>query len=219
VNLNERITISRSKSFLLLALVIAGHLSIAFAQSSGTFSATGKMTTPRGVYSATLLPNGKVLIVGGNYTGSCCLASAELYDPLAGTFTATGNMITPRAAHSATLLPNGKVLIAGGYTSGGKPLASAELYDPSTGRFTPTADMVTGAGAATAILLANGKVLITHPRYGAGPAAAEIYDPLTGTFSATGDRGPIGKLGWATTGRFACRREGLLLLLHAGRTV
>jgi hypothetical protein len=169
--------------FVLLMLLAASS----YAQT-GTFTATGNMTTPRGVYSATLLADGKVLIAGGNYTGSCCLASAELYDASAGAFTPTGNMITPRAAHSATLLPNGKVLIAGGLTSGGKRLASAELYDPSTGEFTPTADMATGAGAATAILLANGKVLITHPRYGVGPAAAEIYDPLTGTFSATGDQ-------------------------------
>jgi galactose oxidase-like protein len=170
---------------LLLALLAASS----YAQT-GTFSATGNMTTPgRGHgYSATLLPNGKVLIAGGG-NASGFLASAELYDPSAGIFTATGNMITPRGAHSATLLPNGNVLIAGGGTWGGKPLASAELYDPSTGKFTATADMVTGAGGATAILLANGKVLvlITHPRFGGGPGAAEIYDPLTGTFSATGD--------------------------------
>lgn len=170
------------RSFFLLALFAISSLA-----QTGTFTPTGNMTTARGIYSATLLSDGKVLIAGGNYPGSCCLASAELYDPSTGTFTATGNMTTPRVAHSATLLPDGKVLIAGGETLFGKRLASAELYDPSTGKFTATADMVTGAGGATATLLMNGKVLITHPPNGIGTATAEIYDPVTGTFSATGN--------------------------------
>lgn len=62
--------------------------------------------------SATLLGNGKVLIVGGMTSGA--LASAELYDPALGTFTPTGGMAVPRAFHTATLLATGKVLVVGG---------------------------------------------------------------------------------------------------------
>ena len=42
-------------------------------------------------HTATLLPNGKVLVAGG-YNGSAVLSSAELYDPATGTWTATGSL-------------------------------------------------------------------------------------------------------------------------------
>src|SRR6266513_4018883 len=59
------------------------------AGQSGTWTATGRLGTARTLHTATLLPNGKVLVAGGN-NGSA-LASAELYDPATGTWTATGS--------------------------------------------------------------------------------------------------------------------------------
>ena len=81
--------------------------------ASGSWSATGSLNTARYDHTATLLPNGKVLVAGGLITAAI-LASAELYDPASGTWSATGSLNTARDDHTATLLPNGKVLVAGG---------------------------------------------------------------------------------------------------------
>jgi len=140
---------------------------------SGTWSATGSLGTALAGHTATLLQNGKVLVVGG--------ASAELYDPASATWTTTGTLITPRGSHTATLLQNGKVLVAGG-DGGGFPIASAELYDPATGIWTATGDMTTARYWHTATLLLNGKVLVV----GYFSAGAELYDPATGHWTQTG---------------------------------
>jgi hypothetical protein len=159
----------------LLFLGMAG-CSMLMAQSAGTFTATGSMITPRAAHTATLLPNGLVLIAGG-YQGEPdnVFASAELYDPSTGTFTATGNMTTERAFHTAALLSDGRVLIASGIG------LSAETYDPSTETFTATRDMAAHPYPGPVItLLQNGKVFI------AGYPTAQLYDPVAGTFAATG---------------------------------
>ena len=133
-----------------LALFLLGLISraAAVAQTTGTFTRTGDLTTGRTNHTATLLRDGRVLLTGGFVeSASSVTAAAELYDPITGMFTPTGAMTTPRRSHAATLLPDGRVLIAGGFgpptspeSTGCRwlsvscnPLASAELYDPSTG--------------------------------------------------------------------------------------
>jgi hypothetical protein len=153
--------------------------------STGTFSGTGNMTTPRAGHTATLLANGKVLITGGSD-----FASAELYDPSMGAFIATGEMTSPRSFHTATLLSNGRVLIAGGGHYPVGALATAEIYDPASGTFSVTGTMATAQYLPTSTLLANSKVLIQGGTYGIpgvsnGGTDAELFDPGTGTFSRT----------------------------------
>jgi len=101
--------------------------------SSGIWTATGSMTEARNGLTATLLPDGTVLVAGGiGNGGSGPLATAELYDPSTATWTGVGEMVESRVGHTATLLQNGKVLVAGGNSLSG-PLASAELHDPGRG--------------------------------------------------------------------------------------
>jgi hypothetical protein len=184
---------------LLLTLVACGSTAIATAPSSGTFVGIGAMTTARSLHTATLLPNGQVLIAGGeqgNSLGSApaILASAELYDPDTGQFNSAGVMTTGRRLHTSTLLPDGRVFIAGGYGAGGPAggttaVGTAEIYDPTSGTFTPTGAMMTPRGGHTAILLSTGKVVMVGG-YGVGSypdlAPAELYDPALGTFTAAG---------------------------------
>jgi len=101
-----------------------------FDPTTGTWSATGSMNTPRVFDTATLLPSGKVLVAGGfNSNGGVGLDSAELFDPATGMWTQTGSLNGVRNLHAATLLRNGKVLVAGGVDQTGiNVLASAELF-------------------------------------------------------------------------------------------
>ena len=71
------------------------------------------LNTGRSSHTATILPDGKVLVAGGY--NRAYLNSAELYDPLLNTWPTLTSMNTAREYHTATMLPNGKVLVAGGY--------------------------------------------------------------------------------------------------------
>jgi hypothetical protein len=169
--------------------------------STGTFTQTGSMAVGRYLHTATLLQNGKVLIVGGALTSSSePVATAEVYDPDIGAFTTTGAMATAREQHTATLLADGSVLIVGGTTSPGtgdsQGTATAEIYDPSTGSFSITGSMAEARTLHTATLLPSGQVLVAGG--GDENSTAEVYDPATGTFSITGGM-EIGRSGHTAT--------------------
>ena len=170
-----------SLSVFLLALSIFAAIPVAWADG---FSFGPLLATRRESHSATLLPSGKVLVVGGyNTLGN--LASTELYDPNTGTWSAGASLATARDQQTATLLPSGEVLVVGGRASDGQSaLSSTELYDPTSGTWHPAAAMSDARYGHTATLLPSGKVLVTG---GFTPyvslASAEIYDPLSDTWS------------------------------------
>jgi len=96
----------------------------------GLWSRAASLATGREEHTATLLPNGKLLVAGGTDGRGKVLASAELYDPGRNRWTSAGSMAATRIDHTATLLPSGKVLVAGGLVMPypAPSLASAELY-------------------------------------------------------------------------------------------
>jgi hypothetical protein len=149
-----------------------------------SFVRTGDMKMQRAGHTATLLPDGRVLLAGG-FTDNGMSSSAEIYDPISGTFSLIGPMSVPRGDFTATLLPNGDVLLAGGGSVGAT--VSAELFHPATNQFSSTGPLITPRVAHTATLLPSGKVLIVG---GANNrtvlASAEIYNPESGSFTPAG---------------------------------
>jgi large repetitive protein len=168
-----------------------------------------KMAAPSSQQSAILMNNGRVLMVGGFDSNTCCppgaLNTAEIFYPRIKIFRATPNyMQENRSRPSVTLLDDGKVLIAGGYPYEAE-LSDAELYDPKAETFTLTKNLMSSErGGHTATLLPNGSVLLAGGEAQgtqAGQirdefplASADLYDPATDSFAAV--RGQL------TTARF-----------------
>lgn len=159
--------------------------------ATATFTASGGLTEGRGGHTATLLEDGRVLLVGG---GSGVLgdgrvtASAEIWDPASGSATAAGALAQARTLHTATRLDDGRVLVVGGFADGGTIRSSAEVWDPATASFASTGSLATGRYGHTATLLPDGRVLIAGGVAGgdgsfALVATTELWDPATGAFS------------------------------------
>jgi hypothetical protein len=182
-----------------------------YTPSTATWTRTGPMHISRERQTATLLPNGQVLVAGGLHeipvgggTENLPLASAELFDPAAGTWSTTASMATARIAHTATLLPDGQVLVAGGGT------AACELYQPLSGLWASTGAMSTARTYATATLLSGGSVLAAGGTAGGlALSSVDVYTP-----------GPTSLVGLAaTSAHFASHVVGssrAVTGLHAG---
>jgi hypothetical protein len=156
--------------------------------ATGTWTPTGSMSSARAWDTATLLPDGQVLVAGGG-NGSTTLSSAKLYNPATGTFSPTGSMTAALNQQMAGLLPSGKVLVICQRFANCQP----ELYDPATGTWTAAgaADQP-GTRGSNAVILNNGQVLLSGGVNGAAPgainitAAATLFDPVAGTTTVTG---------------------------------
>ncbi len=184
--------------------------------SNGKVAAIQDMLVARAAHTATLLPDGQVLIAGGFNRSENALSSAEILDPDSGQFYRTGSMSSPRQSHTATLLPSGSVLIVGGYGADGTYLDRAELYDPVTAEFLPIGTMTTPRAGHTAVLLNDGKVLLAGGVTSGWVflESAELYDPNTNSFSPTGNMTTARESHTATV-----LRNGMVLITggHRGR--
>ncbi|MHC4375362.1 MAG: Kelch repeat-containing protein [Planctomycetota bacterium] len=180
-----------------------GLIEIFDPQTQSFVVSAASLATPRSAHTATRLPDGRVLILGGTDTNEVILGSAELYDPLTDSISPAAPMSTPRVTHTATLAGDGRVFVAGGiflidpgdkFSALNNTLASSEVYDPVgdtwiAGPSFPT--KLTGHAAAT---LGNGQVLVCGgievtslfglplPTFS---AAARRWNPATNAFSGS----------------------------------
>ncbi len=169
-----------------------------FDPKTSTWKATAAMRTARFEQTATALPDGKVLIAGGQGPGEggklSALNSAELYDPAADGFVSTTNLGEARTNHAAVLLNDGSsVLVVGG--AGGPnadvSLATSELFDSRSGSWSPVGPISGTRTGETATLLADGRVLIAGGEQATkgqrrSLATAEVYDPQTREWRSAG---------------------------------
>ena len=152
-------------------------------------------------HTANRLPDGSVLIAGGDEPGPGGVlnvqATVEVFDPQTQTFGFGGTMTQPRSTHTATELADGRILMIGGYQvfAGGVASATAEIYDPQTQLFSAVAAPSAGRTQHTATLLPDGRVFVAggttkfdlgdiFASFGLTLDTTEIYDPATNTWTA-----------------------------------
>ena len=153
--------------------------------ATGSWLSTGSIGSPRAGAASVLLPDGRILITGGD-SGAGPVTSTEIFDTT-GAFVAAPPMSMARCAHTATLLADGRVLVAGGST-GNAATNAAEIFDPIANGWTTIAGgMIQARSNHTASLLADGRVLFAGgDSAGAATASLEIFDPVASSFSSTG---------------------------------
>jgi hypothetical protein len=167
----------RKQGFVTAILVLlTSLLYAAFCQAQ--IVGTAQLNFERRGHTATLLEDGKVLIVGGDNQNGM-VGQAELLDPVSQTSSLAATSIVARTDHTATRLADARVLVIGGRGQNGS-LTSTEIYDPMTATFTAGPSLTAPRSGHTSTVLSDGKILIAG---GDVSGSAEIYDPATRSFS------------------------------------
>ena len=138
--------------------------------SKMAFADGGTLQHARSTHTATVLDDGRVLLLGGYDETETVRNTGEIYDPVTGLTTAIAPMSRARTQHSATLMADGRVFVAGGgalfdlddvLASLATATDETEVYDPDTNTWTPGPDLDFPNIGHAASLLPSGEVLIS----------------------------------------------------------
>ncbi|WP_437499438.1 kelch repeat-containing protein [Sorangium sp. So ce1099] len=190
---------------------ITAQLAEVYDPVSDTWSSVPVMSEERWDHSATLLPDGRVLAMGGGHH----LASAEVYSPATSTWTPVASMHLGRVRPPATVLPDGRVLVVSNRND--EDTSTSEIYDPVSDTWTLTGAMAAGRQDADPVLLSDGRVLVVGDVYSNEyehrlTRSAEIYDPASDSWTLAAQLG-IPLIGHTTT-----RLDDERVLIAGGRT-
>ena len=182
---------SSTRTSYLRRAVLAGLVALSLAavvHDGRAMESTAPLAAARDSHSAAALPDGRVLVAGGNDsmgTNVHTLASTEIYDPVSRSYSAAAPMNVSRSGHLSAVLADGRVLVAGGRSTdtGGWDIASAEIYDPATNTWSVTGALQETRRLGEAVTLLDGHVLMVGGDPGLN--SSEIYDPASGSFGAS----------------------------------
>lgn len=162
----------------------------------GRIVTTGTPVEGRSRHTATVLEDGRVLLVGGmgsSSEGLCEVTrTAETWDPADGKFRKVrGALSVPRVGHAASLLPDGRVLVVGGWTTG-LEYVLAEVFDPATETFSvvPSPDDRVRTEHTT-LQLEDGSVLVLGGAVADDDPEAALAHPPVLRFLADGSGAEI----------------------------
>ncbi len=161
----------------------------------------GSLQDSRVSHSATLLNDGRVIVVGGMEETFNPLRTAEIFDPVSLQWSPAGEMSQGRSEHAAVLLPDGRVMVTGGLDENISLIATTEIYDPETGLWTDYGSMRSMRRGHYTLPLPDGKVVVVggvgQTLGGLGILAnisevgalvsTEIYDPVANKWSKGDD--------------------------------
>ncbi len=170
-----------------------------YSPRQGRWSPPIPLRQPRKRHTATLLSDGKVLVVGSQVPGDP-QGSSEVFDPDRVTFETSGALLDPRSDQAAVRLPDGRVLVVAGVFDGGgltRLRESAELWNEASGQWSraPTPPFRTGF-MPILLPLRDGRALLTGGDELAGWSQEHplsFFDPASGTWTAPSERRVAGE--------------------------